>query len=178
MKKLSAFLLFCILSLVFAGCAVADDDEEEVVLPDGENGEVSDGGDQETGDSENNPNNDGDNAVPDADADEDSGNGDQEQPDEEKPPVPTNCVPGIKTCDASDPNSVFQCKEDGSGIDPAPVEKCGEGKTCVYGKCEADACSSAGVSYLGCDFYTAKLYNGRKSEKITSKDSFSVALAN
>lgn len=178
MKKSSAFLLFCILSLVFAGCAVSDDDEEELVLPDGENGEVSDGGDQETGDSENNPDNDGDNAVPDADADEDSGNGDQEQPDEEKPPVPTNCVPGIKTCDSSDPNSVFQCKEDGSGIDPVPVEKCGESKTCVYGKCEADACSSAGVSYLGCDFYTAKLYNGRKNEKITSKDSFSVALAN
>lgn len=40
------------------------------------------------------------------------------------------------------------------------------------------ACSSVGNSYLGCDFYTAKLYNGRKTEKISSKDSFSIAIAN
>ena len=40
------------------------------------------------------------------------------------------------------------------------------------------ACAAAANSYLGCDFYTAKLYNGRKTEKITSKDSFSVAIAN
>ena len=40
------------------------------------------------------------------------------------------------------------------------------------------ACAAAANSYLGCDFYTAKLYNGRKTEKITSKESFSVAIAN
>jgi len=178
MKKV-LFLMFVFVSaFFFAACTASDEDEEELVVPDGDSGEaVSDGDGSEANDSDNGTSSDADSVVPDADTDTDSGNS-QEQPDTDTTPVSTNCNPGMKVCDASDPNSVFLCKDDGSGVETPAVEKCAEGLVCAYGKCETQACASAGSSYLGCDFYTAKLYNGRKTEKITSKDSFSVALAN
>lgn len=172
MKKAAVFLCVFALVFAFAGCASNDDDEEELVVPDG--GEtVSDGDGSETDDADNGQGQDHDGTS----SDEDNGGG-QEHPDQDTTPVTTNCVPGMKICDASDPNSVFQCKEDGSGVETPAFEKCAEGKICFLGKCETEACANAGSTYLGCDFYTAKLYNGRKNEKITSKESFSVAIAN
>ena len=173
MKKMNLFWVLCILALAFAGCASNDDDDEELVLPDG--GEtVSDGDGSETNDADNGTNSDTDGTSPDADND----GGGQDRPDGDTTPVTTNCNPGMKVCDSSDPGSVFKCKDDGSGVETPAAEKCAEGLVCSFGKCETQACAAAGSSYLGCDFYTAKLYNGRKNEKITSKESFSVALAN
>ena len=178
MKKVFFLMFVFISAFMFAGCAASDDDEEEISLPDSDGGEmISDGDGSGTNDSDNGTGSDSDSVVPDADADTDGGNS-QEQPDTDTTPVTTNCNPGMKVCDASDPGSIFLCKDDGSGVETPAVEKCAEGLVCSFGKCETKACASAGSSYLGCDFYTAKLYNGRKSEKITSKDSFSVALAN
>ncbi len=174
MKKIFILAMFFVFVSALAGCA-SSDDEEKIELPDSESGDiVSDGESSETGDQNNDPAQDNNNTV----SDNDSDSGSQEQPDHDTTPVTTSCNPGMKVCDASDPNSIFLCKEDGSGVETPAIEKCGEGLFCSFGKCETLACASAGASYLGCDFYTAKLYNGRKSEKITSKDSFSVALAN
>ena len=175
MKKVIFLMFVFIAAFMFAGCAASDEDEEEVSRIDSDSSEgVSDGDSSETNNPDNEQVHDNDGTVPDNDSESSS----QEQPDQDTTPVTTNCNPGMKVCDASDPSSIFQCNEDGSGVETPAVEKCAEGKICFLGKCETEACASAGASYLGCDFYTAKLYNGRKSEKITSKDSFSVALAN
>jgi hypothetical protein len=168
MKKADVFLFILTLVFAFAGCAASDEDEEEISLPDSENGEVSDNGNQETNDSENNPGNDGESSLPDADTE----GGNQEQPDTDTTPGTTYCNPGMKVCDASDPNSVFQCKEDGSGVETPAVEKCAEGYSCLNGSCQPGACLS-GTGYEGCEFYTAKLNNSA-----TGKDTFSVAFAN
>lgn len=171
MKKPDFVFYLFILIFILSGCAASDDDEETLPIPDNDtSGIVSDEESSETGDSDNNPVQDDDSTATDSDS--------NEQPDHDTTPVTTSCNPGMKVCDASDPNSIFRCKEDGSGVETPAIEKCGEGLFCSFGKCETLACASAGASYLGCDFYTAKLYNGRKTEKITSKESFSVALAN
>ena len=158
------------------GCASSDEDKDDELLTDqdGNTAESDDKDITETGDSgqsdESNTSNDNDSGQSDGDS--------EAVPDNDSTPVATNCNPGMKMCDASDPTSIFRCKDDGSGVDTTPVEKCGEGQLCYSGICANSACASVGSSYLGCDFYTAKLYNGRKSEKITSKESFSVAIAN
>ena len=170
MKKV-IFLMFVLVSVfMFAGCTASDEEEEEISLPDSDGGEViSDGDSSEVNDSGNGTGSDTDTVVPDADSD--SGNN-QEQPDTDTTPVSTNCNPGMKVCDASDPNSIFLCKEDGSGVEIPAVEKCDEGYSCLNGNCYPGACMS-GDGYEGCEFYTAKLNNSA-----TGKDTFSVAFAN
>ena len=177
MKKILFVAWIFVLVFVFAGCSA---DEEEDFVPEstviGDSDTVPDSDSSSSAEEpDGSAANDQDavNPVPDSDSDSDS-----ETPDNDMPPVTTNCNPGMKVCDASDPSSVFKCKDDGSGVEIPAVEKCAEGLVCALGKCETTACASAGASYLGCDFYTAKLYNGRKNEKITSKESFSVAIAN
>lgn len=100
----------------------------------------------------------------------------KETPDEGNFSV--TCVPGTRVCNSSDKYSVYECNAEGDGLNETPVETCENGLVCFYGKCESEACAASGSSYEGCEFYTAKLYNGRKTEHVTEDDSFSVAIAN
>ena len=177
MKKILFVVWIFILVFVFAGCG-SDDEDEAQTLPDEENVVTDNGNTVPDSDSSGSAEEPDGSAVNDQDAVNPVPDSESETPDNDMPPVTTNCNPGMKVCDASDPTSVFKCKDDGSGVEIPAVEKCGEGLVCALGKCETSVCASAGASYLGCDFYTAKLYNGRKNEKITSKESFSVAIAN
>ena len=180
MKRLTFVFVVFIAIFMFAGCASDDEDKEVVATQDesSENQADADGSsadDADHGDSGAAGDSDSGSEQPDGDSDSTS---DDDKPDQDTTPVTTNCNPGAKVCDASDSHAVFLCKEDGSGVESTAVENCGEDRFCVSGRCENSACAAAANSYLGCDFYTAKLYNGRKSEKITSKESFSVAIAN
>ena len=177
MKKILFVVWIFILVFVFAGCG-SDDEDEAQTLPDEENVVTDNGNTVPDIDSSGSAEEPDGSAANDQDAVTPVPDSESETPDNDMPPVTTNCNPGMKVCDASDPTSVFKCKDDGSGVEIPAVEKCGEGLVCALGKCETSVCASAGASYLGCDFYTAKLYNGRKNEKITSKESFSVAIAN
>ena len=173
MVKKMIFLLVFVLSCAFFGCS-ASTDNDEVDVPDDENGAISDGNSSETNDSDsdNSASQSGDGDISERpDSDSDNGNS-QEQPDTDTTPVTTNCNPGMKVCDASDPSSIFLCKDDGSGVETPAVEKCGEGYSCLNGNCHPGACLS-GNGYEGCEFYTAKLNNSA-----TGKDTFSVAFAN
>lgn len=168
MKK-TGILIFVTFLILFSSCVkedetVTDNDilsENEVT--DSDSATVNDNSQKDDSETPDNNSN-----IPDSD--------NQEIPDNENPSL--TCTPGTRVCIPSDRYSVYECSEDGSGVDQTPVEKCEDGKVCFYGKCTTEACAGAGSGYEGCEFYTAKLYNGRKTEKVTEHDSFSVAIAN
>ena len=165
MKK-SAFLLAMFIAiLMFAGCTHSDEETPEL---DSELDEFSEDGTDSSSDGSNTPVNDADTQkTGDSDADTqetgDSGADDHETDD-----------PDIQNSGDSDGLEQPDIDSDtDSDTDSGSGSNGGQSDQGI-----PLACASVGSSYLGCDFYTAKLYNGRKTEKITSKDSFSVAIAN
>ncbi|MDX9806552.1 MAG: IgGFc-binding protein [bacterium] len=167
MKKTFIFIIFAI-TVFFLSCTK---DEESV----SENENIND---SEATDKD--PSADGDSAGSDTEnSDDNSSKTDddsKETPDNENPSI--TCTPGMRVCNPSDNDAVYECNAEGTGLNETPVETCEEGLVCFFGKCESAACASSGSSYEGCEFYTAKLYNGRKTELVTEHDSFSVAIAN
>jgi len=164
MKKIN-FVAILILFVLFSSCA--KDDE---TLSDSDNlseNEVNDSDSQNVSD-KTQEDTDGTSEKPDDD--------NSEKPDDHNPSM--TCNPGTRVCISTDKFSVYECNTDGSGVNETPVEKCRDGEVCFYGKCTSEACAGAGSGYEGCEFYTAKLYNGRKTETVTEHDSFSVAIAN
>lgn len=168
MKK-SAIVIFITFATLFFSCTKVDD-----TISDSENL------------NENEPA-DSDSSIISDELNKDDGENTDEsswKPDEDKGETPddgnpsTTCIPGTRVCSSSDKYSVYECNSAGTGLNETPVEKCENGLVCFFGKCESEACAASGNSYEGCEFYTAKLYNGRKTEVLTEDDSFSIAIAN